>query len=188
METIDHELRERANQVLAENGFVQLPSQFQVGGIQFDVPDVFLGPPGTLSLTILLDRPSGREESGRVYWLAQRLARALDAQDSRRSMNVVIVGGPPEDKLLADMQTIARVLVLDRTLEVKRLLGPLLPFGPLATMGVSMSGLEGLDNFVRGSKESSGLQSLVRAASEGEKAVEMAYLRWIDSSIERSES
>jgi len=134
-------LREHALTALSDNGYSVLPQPLQLGDISLDIDLVYVGPADRLDLAVIVDRPDTREEGLRLYWQVQRLARALDSVGSRRTITVVVIGSFDDPRLLTDLQTVARVLAVDDSLPVRRLLAPLLalelPEATQATLEVS---------------------------------------------------
>ena len=177
-------LRTKVTTFLVESGYSPLEDSFVVGSIEFELDGVFTGPSGTLSLVMVQDGPTNREESGRLYWLVQRVARALDATGSRVSVTVVLLGGEPDDRLIGELQGLSRVLPIHDQVPVSRSLAPLSRIS-IDTVGHAFSnGLDRLAQFAAQRKDAPGLVSLVRAASRGSESVEGKLRGWLESAIE----
>ena len=65
-----------------------------IGEVQLDIPNLWESPPENMDLSLIVDRPDSRESALRLYWLVQRLARALDSVSSRRTVTVILIGEP----------------------------------------------------------------------------------------------
>jgi hypothetical protein len=178
-------LRTETEELLASDGYVRVPSPFAISQIAFDIEGVYTGPEGTLSLAVVQDGPSSREDAGTIYWRVQRLVRALDAEDSRLSVTVVLIAGRPDDRLVADLQTIARVLLIDGTMGTRRMLAPLMSLKSTSTLTTFSNGLDSLAEFIAARPRAAGLETLIVAASGGVQSVEAAYLHWLDQGLER---
>lgn len=175
-------LREDVLASLRENGYVVLPNPLQVGQISLDIGLVCIGPPDRLDLAVIVDRPRTREDGLQLYWQIQRLARALDAIGSRRTITVVVIGGFDEPRLLADLQTVSRLLSVDDSLPIRRLLAPLLALElPRATQA-TLDGIAQVRTRARGRYQES-LLRLVDASPRGPDSVKAEYVSWIDSAF-----
>lgn len=175
-------LRQEVVDALVDNGYSLLPSPLSLGDITLDMDSVFSGPANSLDLVVIADRPDGREERLRLYWQIQRLVRALDASDSRRTITLVVIGDIEDAKLMADLQTVARVLPVDTSLPTRRFIAPLLELRLPGGMQVSMDGIEQVRSTIKGPDRSS-LLELARLASSGPEAVKAGYLAWVDASL-----
>ena len=178
-------LREEAIVLLQQEGYEPIDAPFKVGRVDFQMDGLFAGPAGTLSLALVLDGPTSREEAGKLYWLTQRLVRALDAEGSRRSVTVVLVGGNPDDRSVVEMQAIARVLLLDGSLPTNRMLAPLMRLRTRQTAPTLSNGLDLLARYLDGRPQAAGLTSLLEAAPQGKDAVENSLQHWIDLAVGR---
>ena len=108
----DAKLRGDIRAVLLDSGYSEVAHNFSVGSIEFELDGVFSGPPGTLSLVLVQVGPSTREQSGHLYWLVQRVVRALDAEGSRISVTLILIGGESDDRFIGQLQGISRVSLL----------------------------------------------------------------------------
>ena len=177
-------LRTKVATFLVDSGYSPLGNPFVVGSIEFELEGVFIGPSGTLSLVIVQDGPTNREESSRLYWLVQRVARALDATGSRVSVTVVLIGGEPDDRLIGELQGLSRVLPIHDQVPISRSLAPLSRIA-VDVVGHSFSnGLDLLANFASQRQDAPGLVSLVKAAPRGSEFVEGKLRGWLESAIE----
>lgn len=173
-------LREQATALLKREGYEPIRAPFTVGRIEFQIDGLFAGPADTLTLVLVLDGPTSREEAGNLYWLTQRLVRALDAEGSRRSVTAVLVGGNPTDRVVAELQSIARVLLLDGSLPTDRMLAPLVRLETRQAAPSFSNGLALLATYLEGTPQTSGLSTLLEAARQGPKAVEESLQHWIE--------
>lgn len=178
------DLRRLAIETLASNGYQLVGSPFQIGDIELDIDDVLEGPSGTLSMAVVVDHPRTREGRQRVYWSLQRLARALDAAGSQRSLTAVLIvdgGTLPDD--LGDIQSLARVLVVSEGLRPDQSLAPLLRLELPAGVRAERDGIERLERHVRGKKSASQLLGLLASSRTGKEAVEATFESWIDDAF-----
>lgn len=169
---------------LLDSGYAALPSRFNIGSIEFQLEHVFSGPPGTLSLALLQEGPNTREQAGHLYWLVQRVVRALDVEGSRISVTLILVGGQSEDKLIGELHEISRVLLVDDSLPVARLLAPLMKISAGVSAHAFANGLAVLESFVSQKADSATLRVLIDDATHGPDAVKQGLRRWIDLAIE----
>lgn len=183
MSTLDHDqLREEILRSLIETGYLELSTPLQLGEISLDLESVYTGPADRLDLAVIVYRPETREQGSRLYWQIQRLARALDAAGSRRTITVVAIGGIDDSRLLADLQTAARVLIVDDSLPVRRLLAPLLDLElPEAAQG-ALNGMAQVRAAVKG-QHSAALLDIVEAAPHGVESVTATYSSWVDEAF-----
>lgn len=180
------QLRDEVLKVLEENGYSKSPV-LQIGGISIEFDAAYVSPPDRLGIAVVAHLPESVEAGSALYWQIQRLARALESVNSRRSITVIVIGGLGDTRLLSDLRTAARVLVVDSSLPVQRLVAPLLDFQVPSMTGEAVSGLSQLRRSIRG-RYSPALTGLLEAAPEGAKSVESAYLRWVDESFTEGSS
>lgn len=179
-----NELRREAIEILASNGYQRIRSPFQIGEITIAIDDVLEGPPDTLSMVVVIDHPQTRADHNRMYWSLQRLARALDAANSQRSLTVVLVGVAKASLAnLAEIQSIARVLVVNEGLPLAQYLAPLLRLELPAGVKAARDGIERLDQHVHGKKSAKTLTELLESSRSGKKAVQEVYAKWIDDAF-----
>ena len=164
------DLREEVLDVLVDSGYTILPSPLQLGEISLDIDLVCSGPTDRLDLVVIADRPETREEGLRLYWQIQRLARALDAAGSRRTITVVVVGGVDDPRLSADLPTVARVLGVDASLPIRRLVPPPLALRLPAATQTTLDAIAQLRAAVKG-RHSAALLELVQSAAAGPDGV-----------------
>ena len=106
-------LRSEVVRLLADNGYVELAPQVEIGDIYLEIPHLWEGPRENMDLSLIVDRPESRESALRLYWLVQRLARALDSSSSRRTVTVVAIGEPSNNSGLDELLELSRVLIVD---------------------------------------------------------------------------
>lgn len=177
-------LRSEVSDALVSTGYARLKSPLQIGDITLDLESVYIGPDDRLDLVAIVDQPESREDGLRVHWQIQRLARALDAAGSRRSISIILLGAPSSHQLVADLQTLARVLPVDGSLPVRRLVAPLLNLSlPDATQSPLDGGAQ-VRETIRG-HYATALLEISAAAQLGKDAVEAQYAAWIDQSFAR---
>jgi len=160
-----------------------MPSQVTVGGVQLEVPNLWESPPENMDLSLVVDRPDSRESTLRLYWLVQRLTRALDSASSRRTVTVVLIGKPSHYTDLAELLEFARVLVVDGSLATERMIGPLLRLRLPATATSQLDGIAEVASAIDGDQSARDLLRLIHAASAGESMVSDRYRAWIDESF-----
>lgn len=176
-------LRSEVLRLLVDNGYVAMPSQVTVGGVQLEVPNLWESPPENMDLSLVVDRPDSRESTLRLYWLVQRLTRALDSASSRRTVTVVLIGKPSHYTDLAELLEFARVLVVDGSLATERMIGPLLRLRLPATATSQLDGIAEVASAIDGDQSARDLLRLIHAASAGESMVSDRYRAWIDESF-----
>lgn len=175
-------LRDSVVSSLVDTGYSVLPTPLKLGEISLDVELVFSGPNDRLDLAVIVDRPESREEALRLYWQIQRIARALDAVGSRRTITVVIIGGIDDNRLLADLQSIARVLTVDESLPVRRLIAPLLNLELPAATQATLDGMAQVRTSVKG-RYSAPLLGIVESAPDGSAAIKASYASWVEEAF-----
>ncbi len=175
-------LREHALTALSDNGYSVLPQPLQLGDISLDIDLVYVGPADRLDLAVIVDRPDTREEGLRLYWQVQRLARALDSVGSRRTITVVVIGSFDDPRLLTDLQTVARVLAVDDSLPVRRLLAPLLALELPEATQATLDGIAQVRTDIKG-RYRTALLGLVQSASSGQETVNAKYVAWIEDAF-----
>ena len=170
-------------QLLAENGYSELASRVDIGDVSLEIPNLWESPPENLDLSLISDRPSSRESELRLYWLVQRLVRALDAAGSRRTVTVILVGEPSPYSGLGELIELARVLVVDGSLATERMIGPLLKLRLPATASTQLDGLAEVTAAIAQEISASDLHRLIDAASFGATSVSDRYRAWLDESF-----
>lgn len=169
--------------VLRSNGYAPLARSQTIGGVALEVEGLWEGPKATLDLSLVGDRPSSREDVLRLHWRVQSLARALDAAQSRRTLTVILVGIGSTDQRTSDLLELARLLVVDGSLPVPRMLAPLLPLRLPATAATELDGLDEVASAVERGSRGRELAPLVRVADDGASAVTERYLAWLDQTF-----
>lgn len=178
-------LRTEVEALLTANGYVKVASPVSIGGISLELPDVWEGPPESLDLSLITERPETREAVLKLFWSLQRLTRALDAAHSRRTVTVVVVGRRAAQDGLGELLELARVLVVDGSLSTSRMIGPLLRLTLPSTAAEPLDGLGEVAAAVGSGPKSAELLRLVRAASAGATFVNDRYESWIEESFTR---
>lgn len=178
----DQTLRDETVRALIDTGYSALPTPLQVGEIPLDLESVYRGPVDRLDLAVVVEHPGTREESLRLYWQVQRLARALDAAGSRRTITVLVIGGIDDNRLLTDLQTISRVLPVDHSLPVRRLIAPLLNLKPPGSIQGTVNGMAQVRTSLKG-PYSATLSRIVESAVDGSNAVMKTYAAWVDEAF-----
>ncbi|WP_164990397.1 hypothetical protein [Agromyces albus] len=169
--------------MLTENGYIEVSSPITIGDIQLEVPGLWEGPPDSLDLSVIADRPASREAALRLFWLVQRLVRALDAAGSRRTMTVILVGFQSSPQGMGELLELARVLVVDGSLPTERMLGPLLRLRLPSTATAQLDGIAEVAEAISKKRAARELHRLVQAASAGATVVSDRYKAWIDESF-----
>lgn len=169
--------------LLAENGYSPLARTQKIADVEVDMGGVWEGPSGSLDLSFVVDRPPTREDGLRLYWTVQRLARALDAAHSRRTLTVILVGETGGDRNPFGLLEIARVLVVDGTLPVERMLAPLRPIHLPPSATTEIDGLNEVLEELERAPQRRELVKLVRAAETGASSVQEQYLAWVEDSF-----
>lgn len=179
------QLRDSTLRSLEASGYSRLQTPVVIGGIALDLGLALRGPSDSLSLVVVVERPPTREDALRAYWQIQRLARALDAVGSCRTITVILLGGTGEGLLMNELQEIGRVLTVDDTLPVDRLLAPLLRLSVPAPSEVALDGLAEVRSAAKG-QHARALLNLIAAAGDGDGAVEARYAAWINDAFASS--
>ncbi|MDU0326310.1 hypothetical protein RWH43_06010 [Microbacterium sp. KSW2-21] len=176
-------LRAEVASLLRGNGYTEVVAPITVGDITLEVNGLWEGPPESLDISLIADRPDTREATLRLFWLVQRLVRALDAASSRRTVTVVLVGNRASHTGMGEFMELARVLVVDGSLPTPRMLGPLLPLQLPATAVAQLDGSAQVAAAVGRKRHSAELLRLVHAANAGASVVSDRYKAWIDESF-----
>ena len=160
-----------------------MSSHVKIGSVQLDVPNLWESPPENMDLSLVIDRPNSRESTLRLYWLVQRLTRALDSASSRRTVTVIVVSDPSPYTDINELLEFARVLVVDGSLATQRMIGPLLRLRLPATATSQLDGIEEVAAAVSKNSSARDLLRLIHAASAGANIVSDRYRTWIDESF-----
>lgn len=180
----DLELHAELTQELSHAGYKLVPSPFHIGDIRLDFDAVFEAPGNQLDLAIVLAPVKNTEDEYRMYWQVQRLARALDAVGSRRTITALAINGIKNHMLASDLQTVARVLVVDRSLPLRRLIAPMLRLHVPELGSSTFDGMKLARNSIKG-QYADDLRKLINSAQTGSEAVTTQYQDWVDLSFEK---
>lgn len=169
--------------LLAANGYVEISPQVTIGDVQLEVPNLWESPPENMDLSLIIDQPDSRESALQLYWLVQRLARALDSAISRRTVTVILIGEPSPTTGLSELLELARVLVVDGSLATERMIGPLLKLQLPATATSQLDGIAEVADAIGKKQSARDLLRLIHAASAGASVVSDRYRAWLDESF-----
>lgn len=181
-------LQSEVTALLVNNGYVELSQQVTIGTVELNISGLWESPLENLDLTIIIDRPGSRETALQLYWLVQRLARALDSASSRRTVTVVLIGQPSPTTDLGELLELARVLPVDGSLETERMIAPLLRLQLPATATSQLDGIAEVADSVANEPAARDLLRLIHAASGGANMVSDRYREWLDESFARGEA
>jgi hypothetical protein len=176
-------LRAEVLSLLVRDGYVELPPRINLGSIELDVPDLWESPPENMDLSLVVDKPGSREFVLRLYWLVQRLTRALDSAGSRRTVTVILLSEPSPTTDLGDLLEFARVLIVDGSLPTERMIGPLLRLRLPATATSQLDGITEVMSAIRKDQSAHELVRLINAASGGANLVSDRYRAWLDEAF-----
>lgn len=176
-------LRSEVLHLLENHGYIHLPQEVTIGDVQLLIPYLLEGPSESLDLSLVSDRPDSRESALRLYWLVQRLVRALDAAGSRRTVTVVLIGQSSGQAGLNDLQELSRVLVVDGSLPTDRMIGPLLKLRLPVTAIEQSDGIAEVSESISHKHFAHDLSRLVQAATSSANAVSDRYRGWIDEAF-----
>jgi len=178
-EALTTEVRE----LLMANGYSPMPSEIMIGEVQLHLSGLWQGPSDSLDLTIVADRPSSREEESRLYWIVQRLTRALDVSGSRRTVTLILVGAMPVGRNESDLLELARVLVVDGSLTTERMMGPVLRLQLPTSADGYRDGVRVVADTISPGPDRQHLAELIQAAPAGSRAVAEKYRAWIEEAF-----
>lgn len=176
-------LRSEVLRLLSDNGYMEMPSQVDIGGLQMDIPNLWESPPENMDLSLVVDRPHSRESTLRLYWLVQRITRALDSARSRRTVTVILISEPSPYTGINDLLEFARVLVVDGSLPTQRMIGPLLRLRLPATATTQLDGIAEVAAAIKKDPSARELLRIISAASAGPVMVSDRYRAWLDESF-----
>lgn len=177
------QLRAEVVRLLVDNGYVEVSPQLMIGDVQLDVPNLWESPSENMDLSLTFDRPGSRESALKLYWLVQRLTRALDSASSRRTVTVILIGEPAPNTGLTELLEFARVLVVDGSLATERMIGPLLRLRLPATATSQLDGIAEVVDAIAKKRYARDLLRLIHAASAGASVVSDRYRAWLDESF-----
>lgn len=177
-------IRAEVVQLLKVNGYIEMSDQVTVGDIQLDIPNLWESPPENMDLSMIIERPDSRESKLRLYWLVQRLVRALDAAHSRRTVTVIVIGEPSLNMGLSELLELTRVLVVDGSLPTERMIGPLLKLQLPVTATSQLDGITDVVDAIDKKQSTRELLRIIGAASAGAVVVSDRYRAWLEESFE----
>ena len=97
-------------QVLEQSGFRRLPMPIVVGGASFEFDAALIGTGVSQDLIVVGGLAT---DPRRLAQLLSGLNRSLDRLESRRPVNLVLLGERPDRRSLVRLEAAARVMVLD---------------------------------------------------------------------------
>jgi hypothetical protein len=157
--------------VLGEAGFLRLPMPIVVAGTSFEFDAALIGTGVSQDLIVIGGLAA---DPNRLAQLLSGLNRSLDRIESRRPVNLVLLGGRPERAYLAQFEAAARVMVLDKAdptfADVREVVAILLPLRLPSAAGTTTAPLDEVQERLS-SKISSDHLTLIDAASAGSKGV-----------------
>ncbi|GGJ73293.1 hypothetical protein GCM10007173_35390 [Glutamicibacter ardleyensis] len=166
-----------------DNGYVEMSNKVTVGDIQLEISDLWESPQENMDLSMIIERPDSRESELRLYWLVQRLARALDSASSRRTVTVILIGEPSQNSGLSELLELARVLVVDGSLATERMIGPLLRLRLPVTATSQLDGIADVVIAIGKNQSTRDLMRIIHAAEAGAGAVTDRYRVWLEESF-----
>lgn len=171
--------------ILQGAGFDKLPPSFTIGSVSFDSMNAFLGAPDSLELVVVVELTAlAAPARAEVRWLVERVARALDAAESRRPLTAVLlseVSVPSE--LIDSLLRVARVVTVNGDLETASQLAPLLPLPSILSGAEDTDAIERLAPFVRGNRDAPQLRRLIEDSRRGGAAVEARLSSWLSAAF-----
>lgn len=169
------------DRVLRDADYLRIDN-LRIGTVPFDVDYAYLAGPGFLDLVVVMDADASASQ---IYWLAERVASALDTVGSRRPVTYVLVGNHQEEGVLVDdLIRLGRVVHVSAFEHVAEELAPLLPV--VIEQGDDVQGdpLTELD-LATGTRDTdvSAMRDLVKAARSGAGPVEASLAVWLDGAF-----
>lgn len=154
-------------QELVTRGYRSVPQPLHIADIDFDFSAALTGPNDQESLTLIL------EGEGQALVAAQRRLRAfalvLERTGSARPINVVVLSDKPDPKAIAELQTMARVVLIEPGLPLVKSLQSLLPLELPAPVGGRISAEAALLEEMGGSTDPVAARLLKAARESSEK-------------------
>lgn len=185
LETIAETLAE-IHRILTEGGFSEVPSPLTVSGVPFDVLRAYAAEPGFLDLVVIIDATDGtKHQLQRGYWLMERIARALDQAESRRSLTAIVLHDAGAARVpTEDFLRLGRVLLVTDAAKARHELAPILPIRLEAGGDAEGDPLE--DLLLAAAKEEDETRiALIRSARLSADEVQATLVAWIDSAFEQ---
>ena len=123
--------------------------------------------------------------ANQIYWLAERVASALDSVGSRRPITYVLVGDVPNEGMVTDeLIKLGRIVYVSGAEHVAEELAPLLPVVMEPGEDVEEDPLTQLDLSAGTRKgDIAVLGNFVKAARGGAKSVEANLASWFDAAF-----
>ncbi|XBH21994.1 hypothetical protein V5R04_01840 [Jonesiaceae bacterium BS-20] len=182
MSNTDSQLLSRVSEILLSSKFYLVGRPLVIGEIPLDIEHVYVGPKNRVDLVVLLESPRSSEDSLKQFWLIQRLVRALDSVQSRRTISVVFCGESPKQSVIQKFQNITRVLSVDELSQARKLVSPLLPLEIPASSTEFSNGIDQIKKqYLGGAPEI--LRLFLDSSRKGSSKVELEYKDWIDSAL-----
>ena len=169
------------DRVLRDADYLRVEN-LRIGTVPFEVDYAYVAGQGFLDLVVVMDAAA---KSSRIYWLAERVASALDTVGSRRPVTYVLVGSHQDEGMLVDdLIRLGRVVHVSALELVPEELAPLLPVVIEQGDDVQVDPLTELD-VSTGTRETdiSAMRDLVRAARSGAAPVEASLAQWLDGAF-----
>lgn len=154
----------------------------KIGEVPFEIEYAYLAGPGFLDLVLLMDVSA---PASQIYWLAERVASALDSIGSRRPLTYVLVGSVSNLGLVTDdLIRLGRVVQITGAEHAREELAPLLPMvmdegvdadeDPFALLDASLGHRD---------SDAAVMATLLEAARGGPKSVEAGLAKWLDAAF-----
>lgn len=169
------------DRVLRDAQYVRV-NELRIGDVPFEVDYSYLAGPGFLDLVLVIDADT---PSSQIYWLAERVASALDGVGSRRPITYVLVGDARDEGMVTDeLIKLGRVVHVSGPEHVSEELAPLLPVVLEQGHDVEVDPLAQLDLSAGTQKgDVPALSDFVKAARSGANSVEANLASWFDAAF-----
>jgi len=167
--------------VLETAGFERLPKPLVVAGSTFDFDAAARGTGVSHDLVVVATSSKAHR---RLVRLLSALSRTLDHVGSRRPVSLVLLGGPPDGSVTADLERHARVLAIEsgdpEPDQVRLAVAVLMP---LALPSATTRGKDPLTEVaeILGSSLSKEHRALLEAAKVGPDEVRETLRRYVDA-------
>jgi len=175
------EAAEGVDRILRDANYIRV-QKLQIGEVPFDVEYAYLAGPGFLDLVLLMDASA---PGSQIYWLADRVASALDSVGSRRPLTYVLIGDVSNlGHVTDDLIRLGRIVHVTGVEHAKEELAPLLPLFMDDSGDVEEDPLSQLD-VTSGTREGDAkvMATFLDAARGGPRAVEAGLAKWFDAAF-----